>query len=142
MIRSAGGREKVEELRRGRERWAYDERVLGSSGFVETLLEEVGKEREERNQERKRGEKVLLELVEIIGKRLKLSRGELEGGSRRRNVVEARSLVSYAAVCGYGMSLTQMAKDLKVSKQSVLRGVERGEEGFKRRKWRLADFLE
>jgi len=50
--------------------------------------------------------------------------------------------VSYAAVCGYGMSLTQVAKDLNVSKQSVLRGVERGEEGFKKRKWRLADFLE
>ena len=48
-----GGWERVEELRRGRERWAHDERVLGSSEFVEEMLKEV---------ERGKGEK-------IVGKR-------------------------------------------------------------------------
>jgi len=34
------GWEKVEALRRGRESWAHDERVLGSNEFVESVLKE------------------------------------------------------------------------------------------------------
>ena len=35
--RSAGGWHEVAALRRGRERWAADERILGSGAFVETV---------------------------------------------------------------------------------------------------------
>ncbi len=48
LIRSMGGWARVEELRRGRESWAYDERVLGGSDFVEAVLKEVGR-RDERS---------------------------------------------------------------------------------------------
>jgi putative transposase len=41
LVRSMGGWERVEELRRGRERWAHDERVLGSIEFVESVLKEM-----------------------------------------------------------------------------------------------------
>jgi hypothetical protein len=37
--------------------------------------------------------------------------------------------------------LTQVAKAMNIAVQSVLRGVERGEEEFHRREWVLADFL-
>ena len=63
------------------------------------------------------------------------------GGSRRRSVGGERNLVSYVAIRGYGTSLTQVAKVLNISVQSVLRGVDRGEEEFHRREWALADFL-
>ena len=39
------------------------------------------------------------------------------------------------------MSLTQVAKVMNIAVQSVLRGVERGEEEFYRREWALANFL-
>jgi putative transposase len=40
LIRSVGGRAEFMKLGRGRERWAYDERVLGSSDFVIGLLQD------------------------------------------------------------------------------------------------------
>jgi hypothetical protein len=63
------------------------------------------------------------------------------GGIRQRSVVEGRNLVSYVAIRGYGMSLTQAGKVLNISVRSVLRGVERGEQEFQKRGWAIADFL-
>lgn len=141
LIRSMGGWARVEELRRGRESWAYDERVLGGTDFVEAVLKEVGR-RDERRIAQKVGAGVLSALAEKIGLRLGLSRAELMGGSRRRCVVEGRNLVSYVAIRGYGTSLTQVAKVLNISVQSVLRGVDRGEEEFQKRGWTVADFIQ
>ena len=140
LIRSAGGWETVKVLRRGREKWTYDERVLGSSEFVEEILREVDSKEKERTTRGKVSEEAVLTLVEQIGSRLGLTVGELMTGSRRRRVVEARNLISFAVVCGYGMSLVQTGKLLNISKQSVLRGVERGPDEFQRRGWHLGDF--
>ena len=79
---------------------------------------------------------------EKIGLRLGLSMAELMGGSRRRSGVGARNLVSYVAIRGYGGSPTQVAKVLNKSVQSVLRGVDRGEEEFQKRGWTVADFIQ
>ena len=141
LVRSLGGWERVEELRRGRESWAHDERVLGSSEFVESVLKEIDGGREKRRLGSKEGLEAVLALAEKIGSRLGLSRAEIVGGGRRRRVVKGRNLVSYVAVHGYGMGLTQVGKGLKVSVQSVLRGVEGGGEDFQNRGWRLTDFI-
>lgn len=45
LIRSAGGWQAVHELRRGREKYAGDERILGSSAFVERVRQEVSERR-------------------------------------------------------------------------------------------------
>ena len=82
-----------------------------------------------------------MRLAEEVGSKLQLSRAELMGGSRRRVVVEGRNLVSYVAVHGYGMTLTHVARGLKVSIQSVIRGVDSGAEGFRKRGWRLQAFI-
>ena len=44
LIRSAGGREAVRLLRRGREGYGADERILGGSEFVERLRSEIENE--------------------------------------------------------------------------------------------------
>ena len=41
LVRRAGGWRAVRALRRGRERWTADERILGGSPFVDRLLREV-----------------------------------------------------------------------------------------------------
>ena len=41
LVRSMGGWKAVSEIRRGREAYSADERVLGSSRFVEGLLKEA-----------------------------------------------------------------------------------------------------
>ena len=52
----------------------------------------------------------------------------LVSGSRRREVVAARSLLCVTAVKEYGITLAEVARALNVSKQSVLRGVEKARE--------------
>lgn len=141
LVRSLGGWEKVKELRRGRESWAHDERVLGSSEFVESVLREIDGGREKKVLGAKNGLAVVLRLAEETGSKMQLSRAELMGGSRRRRVVEGRNLVSYVAVHGYGIPLTQVARGLNVSIQSVIRGVDSGAEHFRKRRWRLQDFI-
>jgi REP element-mobilizing transposase RayT len=140
LIRSAGGWETVKALRRGREKWTHDERVLGSSEFVEGILRELEREEKREKTRGKVSEETVLTLVEEIGSRLGLTVGELMTGSRRRRVVEGRNLISFAVVRGYGMSLGEAGKLLNISKQSVLRGVERGPDGFQQRGWCLGDF--
>ena len=116
--------------------------MLGSSEFVEAVLKEVVGDRDGNNTGQKVGAEVLSALAGKIGVRLGLSRAELLGAGRRRSVVEGRSLVSYVAIRGYGTSLTQAGKVLNISVQSVLRGVERGEQEFQKRGWAIADFLQ
>ena len=141
LVRSMGGWARVGDLRRGRESWVSDERVLGSSEFVEAVLKEVVGHRDGNNIGPEVGTEVLWALAQRIGSSLGLSRAELMGGSRRRSVVGGRNLVSYVAIRGYGASLTQVAKVMNISVQSVLRGVVRGEQEFQKRGWVIADFL-
>jgi putative transposase len=141
LVRSMGGWEKVKELRRGRESWAHDERVLGSSDFVESVMKEIDGQREKKGFRGSKGPDVLLRLAEELGSKLNLSRAQLTGGGRQRRVVEGRNLVSYVGVHGYGMTPTQVGRGLNVSVQSVIRGVNSGAEGFRKRGWRVQDFI-
>jgi hypothetical protein len=67
LVRSMGGWARVEGLRRGRESWAHDERVLGSSEFVETVLKEVVGDRDGKNIGQKVAAEVLSALAGKIG---------------------------------------------------------------------------
>ncbi len=56
---------------------------------------------------------------------------ELISGSKRRDVILARSYISFVAVKEEGLGLGDVARALNVSKQSILRGIakERNAEG-------------
>jgi hypothetical protein len=108
---------------------------------VESVLREIDGGRERKVLGTRNGLEVLLCLAEEIGSKLQLTRAELTGGGRRRGVVEGRNLVSYLAVHGYGMSLTQVARGLNVSIQSVIRGADNGAEVLRVRGWRLQAFI-
>src|SRR4030042_25312 len=59
------------------------------------------------------------------------------GGSWRRRKVVGGSLVDYVAIRKYGVSLTRVAKVMNISVQSLLRGVDRGGEEFRKREWAI-----
>jgi len=129
LVRSMGGWDRVLVLRRGRERWAYDERVLGSSEFIEGIWKEV--ERAESTTRTTNAADLtacLEKLLTSVAKKYGLKVTELSGGSRRREVVEARGVVSYVAVRVGGLGPTRLGRLLRVSRQSILRGVEIGEQ--------------
>jgi putative transposase len=121
LRRSAGGWETLDRLTRGRERWAGDERVLGTSTFVEQV---ITRELQSRRLSPAAADPALIaSLCTDIARRWSVSSLEIASASRRHNVVLARALVSFVAVRRYGLSLTAVARGLHISKQTVFRGL-------------------
>ena len=141
LVRSLGGWKKVKALGRGREKWSSDERVLGSSEFVEEMLREIEGGKGKRKFLATPSTGSLDRMVETVVKKLGLSRGEVLGGSRRRSVVEARNIINYVAVREYGKAVKEMSEVLSISKQSVLRGLETGEGSLRKRGFTVEAFI-
>ena len=66
-------------------------------------------------------------LLTTVAGRYGLEVTELCSGSRRREVVKARGLVNYVAVRIGGLGPTKLGSLLRVSRQSILRGLKIGE---------------
>jgi hypothetical protein len=79
-------------------------------------------------------------LLRSVAEKYGLKVTELSGGSRRREVVEARGVVSYVAVRVGGLGPTRLGRLLRVSRQGVLRGVEVDEQVMIRNGWELKSF--
>lgn len=124
LRRSAGGWEAVAVLRRGRERWAADERILGSGPFVEQVLREASSPASA--WPRTHAMAALPELVERCAEAWHVASCELRGGSRRRTITQARAVASALAVSRLGLSAAAVARFLGVTPAVVLRGVQRG----------------
>lgn len=138
LRRSLGGWEGVAALRRGRERWAADERILGGSDFVERVLHEAAKTA---SPVRPAAIAILPALVERVARALAMTADEIIGGSKRRPAVAARSVVSALAVRELGAPVVTVARALGVSSQSVLAGVEKGLEALETRHVKPAALL-
>jgi putative transposase len=124
LRRSAAGWEAVGRLGRGRERWAYDERILGRGRFVESVLADVpaiavvGVCAAER-------ERWVACLVECVCQEFGLSAAELSRG-RSRNAAAARAVLSHVAVRRGGLSLAVVARALGVCPSTIHRAAGRG----------------
>jgi REP element-mobilizing transposase RayT len=126
LIRSMGGRVDLQDEGRGREKWAHDERVLGSSEFVQELLQTVEEERVEATRSPEDQRVVLDRIIANVARGLGLTTAELTSGSRRRVVAKGRYVVGYVGVRTHGHTASEVARRLSVSIQSVVRGIERG----------------
>ena len=123
LRRSAGGWEGLATLRRGRERWAFDERVLGSGPFVDRLLAEVAPAPPVTPARAWRAfDRIRAQLASVFG----VTEAELTGGSRRRPVAAARAAVGAMAVTGLGLPLTRVARALGVTPMPLVRALPRG----------------
>ncbi len=130
LLRSAGGWAAVQSLRRGREAYAADERVLGGSEFVESLRHEA--EQRERTNLRRRGPD-LETLIRKVAKAAHFRPGALIGGGRGRALTRARDGLAYLWVEGLGRSGRELARALAIQPVSVYRAAHRGHE--RRAEW-------
>lgn len=123
LVRSVGGWEAVKQLRRGREAFAFDERVLGSSEFVLKLLREA----EERSA---RGAKTidLSTLGARICRDMEVSWEVIMAGSRVRTAARVRAVLAYVWVRYLGRNGSDLARAFRVSRQTVSAAVQRMEE--------------
>ncbi|MBI2889534.1 MAG: transposase [Nitrospirae bacterium] len=124
LVRSAGGWAAVRELRRGREAYLGDERVLGSSRYVERLLKEM-EGREAAKMSRGRSAPAFEELAAKMAKEWGVSVGALTGGGRARRVSQARAALAHAWVEEFGRSGVELARRMGVKPQSVYEAIER-----------------
>jgi len=114
LLRSYGGWEAVADLRRGREKYLSDERVLGSTAFIEGIVREAEK------QEKVKSRPVGLDtLIGRISRDMGISRESMTGGGRNRKVTRARGVLAYIWVRYLGRSGHELAKTLGVTPQAL-----------------------
>jgi REP element-mobilizing transposase RayT len=124
LIRSVGGWQAVLSLRRGREAWVADERLLGSSGFVERIQHDVTAQ--EASLPRSRALAALPTLIRRAAATWEITPAELISGGRRRPVAHARAVVSHLAVLRLGVPIALVARHLSVAHTTVRLGVVQG----------------
>lgn len=125
LLRSHDGWKGVRQLRKGREKYRSDERVLGSTSFIEETLKEV----ELKEEIKSRSKKITLEtLIGRIAKDKGVSKESMTGGGRNRKVAEARATLAYIWTRYLGRSGYELAKTLGVSPQALYSASARFEE--------------
>lgn len=133
LIRSLGGWEEVKRIRGGGpSRLKGDERILGDTEFVLSILAE-SEERLDRRYELKSKGYNLKRVEERVEQVLGVQGQEIYSKGRRKDQVEARSLFCYWAVRDLGLSNTSIARKLGMSQPAVGYAVRRGEELAKER---------
>jgi REP element-mobilizing transposase RayT len=121
LVRSAGGWKAVHQLRRGREAFLSDERILGSSEFVEELLKHVEAPTPQLPKQISLG--ILIRRVcAAVGIRSEA----LTGSGRRPSVSRAREGIAYLWTETLGQNGRRLAAVLGVQSPSVYKAAQRG----------------
>jgi putative transposase len=128
LIRSAGGWRPVKEAYRDGIRLSSDERILGSSGFVEQTLKRAGEAYDRKTRLRSAGVD-LSQVIEAVCRELEVDGKELTGTSKRLKVAHARAMVSHIATRGLSISGSEVARRLKGDRSVVCRSVQKVENG-------------
>lgn len=126
LIRSMGGWNAVKSLRRLREHVKGDERILGDSDFVKSVLSEQDELLERRYALQSQGydfQAVVRRTGDIFG----LETEEVLSAGKRPLLVEAKSVVCYWAVRELGMTTVQVSRRLGITQSAVTKAVYRGE---------------
>ena len=126
LIRSLGGWSEVKMLRgQGQEHVMSDERILGDSEFVESVLSRAGEKYERHYELKRRGydlDRIAGRVAEIYG----IESREIFFRGKQQRRVKARSLFCFWAVSELGMSHRELAGLLEMSSPGVGFSVERG----------------
>ena len=127
LIRSKGGWSQVLSARRSGRKEEFDERILGSGDFVNSILEET--EEKAKNQLKlRRSGRTLASIVEEECKREDISPNELRGGGRRRKISSLRATIAKRGRDELGSSLAEIARHVGVNTSSIRKAIIKLEE--------------
>lgn len=127
MVRSQGGWESVMQLKRENLRIKGDERILGDSDFVQSVLEQAAERMTDRYLLSIAGvdfEKMAQGIADAFGVDVEAIRTK----RRRGRISRARSLLAYRAFHELGLTMVAIGKLLNISQPAVSKAVERGSE--------------
>ncbi len=137
LVRSAGGWQKLASLRKEEPQLKSDERILGDSEFVESVLRNA----DEKLERCRRWDIDLKELVQIVADKLEVDSEDIRAGDKRPKRVAARSILCFWAVKELGCSTTEIAGLLGITQSAVSRSVQRGQKLAREKGWRLEEMV-
>jgi hypothetical protein len=123
LVRSAGGNKAGLLGRKKEEREKGDARILGSGDFVNETLKKAGEDWEAKSCPRPPLEALISTVSEVFD----LSSQQLKSRSRKKPILDARSVLARVAVRDHGYKGVEVAEALSLSSSTVSRIVECGE---------------
>jgi len=138
LVRSAGGWDALKGLRKIKAYMKGDERILGDSDFVETVLKACQDEFDRKYLLKAKGHNFDT-VVDRVAKVLGMNRSEVLSSGRQPHKVKARSLLCFWASRKLGISMVQLSKRLKISPPTVSQSATRGEKIAKENNLKLLD---
>lgn len=120
LVRSKGGWSNVISARRRGQREEYDERILGSGDFVNEIFKETEKQQMRQMKIRKSG-RTIGDIIDEECKRGRVSRAELQAGSRRKTVSDMRAIIARRGLDELGLSMAEIARHVGVNTSSITR---------------------
>jgi len=126
LIRSLGGWTEAREVLKSGVHVMGDERILGDSDFVDSVISQSDEHYERRHKLRRQGYN-LDRIAERVSEVLGMKPDEVYSKGRQDRKVKARSLLCFWAARELGLPHTTLAKRLEMSLANVGFSVERGE---------------
>ncbi|WP_459903873.1 transposase [Desulfosarcina cetonica] len=127
LVRSMGGWSEIKKIRlRGMDRIKGDERILGDSDFVESVLSEANETFDHRYERKQQGydmSRVAERVASIYG----LDRDDIFQKGRQKDRVDARDLFCFWCTRELGLSQTELARSLGMTVPGIGYAVRRGE---------------
>jgi putative transposase len=124
LIRSAGGWRAVKDAYRDGIKLSGDERMLGSSDFVETALKENQEAYDRRTVLRSAGIDLSV-VIAAVCRHLGIDEAELAGRTRRIEIARARALIGYIATRELLISGSELARRFNIDRSAVSRAARR-----------------
>ena len=125
FIRSAGGWTAVQELRKSKEHFASDERILGSNDFVSSMLEHAKENYEKKTASTMKGLDID-RLIATVCDRFGLNRALLKSPAKQAPVTRARAIISHIAFDMLRLSGVDIARQLNLTPSAVSRLTAKG----------------
>ena len=124
LVRSLGGWSEVKSLRTRGERLPSDERILGRGDFVDRILQEAATELRHQYSARDRMKKIAAVLAAECDKQ-GVGIKELQSGSRRPHLSQARRRIAQKLFEGEGIPLAEIARHTGVSTSAISKALKR-----------------
>ena len=118
LLRSVGGWSALKGFRDIGVRIKCDERLLGSSEFVERVLKQAGEKLKEKYRLQMKVFS-LAELMEKVAHYYEIDTKNLKSASKERVATEARRVLCYIAVRKFGYKCTDVSKAMRISAATV-----------------------
>ena len=127
LVRSAGGWSALRSLRQLKIHLKSDERILGDSEFVDSVLAAAGETMERQYRLKAQGFSFST-IIARVSQIFEVPEERIRTSGKEPKRVKAKSVAAYWAVRELGMAGTEVGRKLGLTQPAVSRSVRRGEE--------------